>query len=76
MINKYKNKTYVEALTTHYSFMVNTIKNITKNILIKNDVDGPRPIKNTSKEDCYKALYEIQELLRRSEQRHGGFTHD
>ena len=29
-----------------------------------------------AKEDCYKALYEIQELLRRSEQRHGGFTHD
>ncbi len=52
------------------------IKNITKDILIKHDVNGYRPIKNTSKEDCYKALYEIQELLRRSEQCHGGFAHE
>lgn len=55
---------------------VELIKDIIKNILIKNDVDGYRPIKDTSKKDCYNALYEIQELLRRSEQCHGGLTHD
>lgn len=64
------------AKMTRDSSTIDLIKNIMNNILMKKDIDGHRPIKNTSRKDCYEALYEIQYLLRRSEQCHGGFTHE
>ena len=41
------------------------IRNILRNVLlVDNGVDNsPRPVKNTTKQECYDALYEIQELL-------------
>ena len=31
----------------------------------KNNKDCYRPVKNTSRQDCYKALYEINEIVGR-----------
>lgn len=63
-------------MTNQESFIIDYIKNVTKDVLIKCDVDGYRPIKNTTKEDCYEALYKIMYLMRRLESQHGGFTHE
>ena len=52
--------------------IIDIIKNITDDIVIKKDVNGYRPIKNTSKDSCYKALFEIIELLRNSGTNIGG----
>lgn len=40
------------------------VRKIMSKILVKQELNGVyKPVKNTSKEDCYKALYDIQELL-------------
>ena len=58
----------VEALKEAYkqgrTDVLKEIRSITNDILIKCDIDGYRPIKNTSKKDCYEALYKIMYLLR------------
>ena len=44
--------------------MENNIKEILKNILVIKKEDGTyKPIKNTSKNDVYKAIYELRQLL-------------
>ena len=46
------------------SILIHEIKSIMRQLLLIADGNGSaRPIKNTSRHECYKALYKIQELL-------------
>lgn len=48
----------------HLYHNLDKIRSIMSMLLMKQEKDGTyKPIKNTSRKDCYKALYDIQEIL-------------